>query len=253
VAEPPRTPGPVRPNAQQRADIAKAREVVAAMLAAGQELRRRPVLMEHLKRFGLAMNNWPDLAPWQDWYNASTFGVLQTPTEYVDYLLYAADKNPKSCLEIGVYTGGLAVFSCAFFQALDPEFRYVGIDIHDGLVIDPALVRPLNLEFRIPCSSREVAGQVFDLVFIDGDHSYGWAKRDWLNVGRHARLLCAFHDIHGKEYLPKGGGVFTFWRQLRASQSREVTMLEFTHAPPGSGKDGDGLWMGIGVLDHSRG
>jgi hypothetical protein len=247
-------PAAPRPRAtpQQRRDIAKATAVVADMLAAGEALRQRPVLMAHLKRFGLAMNTWDFLAPWQDWFNASSFGVLQTPSEYVDYLLYAADKSPASCVEIGVYTGGLSIFSCAFFQALNPRFRYLGIDIEDKLIFDSALLAPLNLEFRIPCSSHNLAGEVFDLVFIDGDHSYDWAKRDWLNLGRHAAKLCAFHDIHGKEYIPRGGGIYGFWRHLRATLAKETTLLEFAHAPEGAGHRHDSLWMGIGVLDYTR-
>lgn len=35
----------------------------------------------------------------------------------------------------------------------------------------------------------------FDVVFIDGDHSYDQVKRDWENYGPLARKFVAFHDI----------------------------------------------------------
>ena len=160
-------------NKSQSYDVANACKVIDAMFADGPELLKRHVLMAHLKNFGLALNRWAPLAAYQDWYNASDFGVLQNPTEYIDYLLYCARTKPASCAEIGVYTGGLAVFSCAF------------------------------------------------------------------------------HDIHGKEYLSKGGGVYTFWRQLRASLAQKMTMIECAHAIPRSGKEQDSMWMGIGILDYT--
>lgn len=240
-------------NDIQRRDISNAALVVRDMLAAGETLRQRSLLLGFLKRFGLAMNNWDGLAAYQDWYNASIFGVQQLPTEYVDYLLYTADKNPSSCVEIGAYSGGGSVFSCAFFQGLNPNFRYVGIDINDELVLDETLTNLLNLEFRIPCSSNDMQGELFDVVFIDGDHSYAWAKRDYLNLGRHAQMICAFHDVNAKEFLECGGGVYKFWRHLRSSIARKTTMVEFAHAVQGIGEEKDAMWMGIGVLDFTRG
>lgn len=249
-------PAAARPalvQANPKADLIKGTAVIEEMLKAGQSLRKRPVLMGYLQRFGLAMNNWDGMAHCQEWFNASVFGLQQIPTEYVDYLLYAADKQPESCLEIGVYTGGSSVFSCAFFQALNPNFRYVGVDIADKLILNDKLRSMLNLEYRIPCSSNDLTEKDrFDIVFIDGDHSYQWAKRDYLNAGRYARKLCAFHDIHAKEFLAKGGGVYKFWRQLRASLAMTTTMVEFAHAQHNAGVQSDSCWMGIGVLDFTR-
>jgi hypothetical protein len=108
----------------------------------------------------------------------------------------------------------------------------------------------LNLTFHIPATSDDFAGKAFDVVFIDGDHSYEWAKRDYDNLGRHARRLCAFHDIHGQEYIPQNGGVFRFWRELRATVPFDAAMLEIAHAPPQEGRP-RALWMGIGLIDHA--
>jgi len=105
---------------------------------------------------------------------------------------------------------------------------------------------------QIPNTSDDLAGTVFDVVSIDGNHSYSWAKRDYENLGKHAAKICAFHDINAKEYIPEGGGAFKFWRELRATVAREAPMIDFSHAVPGPGVSSDGLWMGIGIVDFSR-
>jgi predicted O-methyltransferase YrrM len=238
-------------NKPQRNDLAKVDTVVTQMLEDGQALLHRPLLLQRMKEFGLSNNNWVGTASFQDWSNISKVGCLQYPTELVDFLLLAARHKPRNMLEIGVFTGGTAVFSSAFFQALDPGFEYLCVDIEDKMLILPETLERLNLTFRFGQTSDDLHGTVFDIVFIDGDHSFMWAKKDYLNLGRHARQICAFHDINGKEYLQNGGGVYRFWRHLRTSLSREVAVIEISHADAHVGKQKDGCWMGIGIVDFT--
>lgn len=235
----------------QKKDLEKGHAVLKAMLADGEKLLDRKVLLGHLRAFGLARNNWAGLSAYQDWYNVSDVGPLQVPTELVDYLLYTARTKPRSIAEIGVFTGGTALFSCAFFQALDPQVEYHCIDIKDTFLVLPETKEMLNLFPHMNLSSDVFADQSFDVVFIDGDHSYMWAKRDYLNLGRNARKICAFHDINAKEYNARGGGIYQFWRQLRMSVAPEHTMVEISHAPINVGFEKDGCWMGIGIIDYT--
>ena len=154
-------------------------------------------------------------------------------------------------MEIGVSFGGTTAFSAAFFQAVFPGFAYHCLDITDRLKLSPMMREKLGIVLHIPKSSDDLRGTVYDVVFIDGDHSYDWARRDFENLGRHARLVCAFHDISVREYTPQGGGVFRFWRELRGTISRTATMLEVCHAVPGPHVPDDGLWMGIGLIDYT--
>lgn len=238
-------------NRTQMRDLEKIDRVIAQMLQDGERLLSRDVLLRRLREIGLSHNNWNGLAAYQDWYNTSLAGCMQVPTELVDFLLYTARTKPANMIEVGVFTGGTAIFSAAFFKALNPDFEYICLDIEDHFLMLPQTQDRLGIRFEIGKTSDDFAGQSFDVVFIDGDHSFKWAKRDYLNLGAHASKICAFHDINAKEYLPQGGGVFTFWRHLRATLAREATILEVCHSAAHIGVQNDGAWMGIGIIDFS--
>lgn len=236
-------------NATQQRDLERIDSVVAQMLEDGDALLSRKLLLQRLRELGLSHNNWGGLAAYQDWYNVSLAGCMQVPTELVDFLLYAARTQPRSMIEVGVFTGGTAIFAAAFFKALFREFEYVCLDIKDQILILPKTDERLQMRYEFGKSSDDFVGRSFDLVFIDGDHSFKWAKRDYLNLGRHANKICAFHDINAKEYLPLGGGVYTFWRHLRSGVARDMTAVEICHSAAHVGTQKDGCWMGIGILD----
>lgn len=77
----------------------------------------------------------------------------------------------------------------------------------------------------------------FDIVFIDGDHSYDGVKSDWDNYG-HLGEIVAFHDIsyEKNENHPWGGiDVKKFWDEIK----RGKTFIEFVES------EGN---MGIGII-----
>lgn len=55
----------------------------------------------------------------------------------------------------------------------------------------------------------------YDAVFIDGDHSYDGALRDWLSYGQPMGRLVAFHDIAAKEL-----GISRLWSEIKADGFR---------------------------------
>lgn len=152
---------------------AKADAVIAQMLADGPALLDRGLLLARLKDFGIAGTTWwKGLDNYADWRNENLLGPQQIPTELVDYLLFAAARKPATAMEIGVYFGGTSAFSAAFFQALFPGFAYHCLDITDRLKLSPMMRETLGIVLHIPKTSDDLRGTAYDVVFIDGDHSY---------------------------------------------------------------------------------
>ena len=110
----------------------------------------------------------------------------------------------RSVLEIGTgSTGGLARFMA----------NILGWDVTS---IDPVVPTPPPAGHFIQGRSEDVRRQIdgagFDLVFIDGDHSYAACRRDYDLYGPLARKAVAVHDIAmGRVALE---GVGQTWREV---------------------------------------
>ncbi|WP_257280461.1 MULTISPECIES: class I SAM-dependent methyltransferase [unclassified Endozoicomonas] len=222
-------------------DMAKGREVIDEILTAPPEqLRRRAYLLQLLKRFGCIYQGWELYGAFQEYISASNFGLLQIPTEYVDFLLLCIEREPASFIEIGVMYGGFATFTSAVLSRFNAELEYHCVDIEDNFRDWDHYAQRLPLRKQVSMTSADFCGRAFDVVFIDGDHSYHGMKRDFMNLGRYARL-CGFHDIHGTEYDHLDGGTRRCWNDLRLSYRERQRVTEITHM--------NEQWMGIGVIE----
>ena len=142
----------------------------------------------------------------------------------------------RSFLDIGTFRGYTFLLLDSFLKACNPACKNLSIDPFP--MIDPGLQECFNLQYRHE-TSEDHQDSVFDLVFIDGDHSYESSKRDFYNVGVRSKICC-FHDINDDfvKTTYADGGVPRLWEELRELYGHE----EIT-AHPSNLKV-----MGIGVL-----
>lgn len=222
------------------AEVARAVEGVKEVLASTDaEFGSRRFMLSKLKKIGVAYCDWHEMARYTNWKNMGQFGVQQIPTEYIDFLMHVAKLGIKTAVEVGVWYGASSYFTAAVLQRANPDFRMTMVDNEDRLVGYPEFSAVLNLEKRVPATAEDCAGEAFDFVFIDGDHSYQGVQRDYLLLGRHARRAVAFHDIRGAEFDHLEGGTRRFWQEFVHHHCQDMAIMEFGHY--------ERPWMGIGL------
>ena len=161
------------------------------------------------------------------------FGAWQVKSEFMELLRIVEDMQPKYVLEIGTAGGG-ALFCFARLSSSDavlisvdlPEGRFGGgyeeskIPFFRAFKKDNqklSLIREdSHRDSTLVSVKRILNGQKLDFLFIDGDHTYEGAKRDFKMYGPLVRKggVIAFHDIvDGLEQFV--GGVPRFWKEIK--------------------------------------
>jgi hypothetical protein len=128
------------------------------------------------------------------------WGIEQNPHELATFLVRMQELNVQSVLEIGTgYKGGLSRF-----LAHDMGWDVTTYDIQSyGHVFEGV---------HYITGGQPTIDRQYDLVFIDGDHSYESVKSDFADYIMPAGKVLAFHDIAG---LRNCEGVTKLWRELR--------------------------------------
>jgi predicted O-methyltransferase YrrM len=163
----------------------------------------------------------------------------QIRSEFVRFAEIVGDLRPRVAVEIGTFLGGSLFVIC---RLSEPDALIVSIDLPDGRFgggygrYRPALFRSFTqrkqrLELiRGDSHSQEVLSQLeatlrgspIDLLFIDGDHTYEGAKRDFDLYSPLVRKggVIALHDISPGH--PEGDvGVPRLWDEIKSAHKHE--------------------------------
>jgi len=199
-------------------------------------LRNAEVVANLVRCFGIVA--WPQ-STGPEMQFIVPVGIAQTPQQIAKALVYVSQFKITSFCEIGVMHGGNFLFCSEYLRRFNSNIRCIGIDPADCL--DPEIREIIEKEVWLsfkPSTSDDIAGMIFDLIFIDGDHTMPWLVRDWENVGRLSKI-CAFHDLQE----PTCPDVAVFWEILNGENKEK---FEFLDDPSGR------KIHGIGII-HAKG
>lgn len=158
--------------------------------------------------------------------------IWQIPEQFADYLVYASTLGIKRYLEIGLAAGGSFIFSTEYLKRFSDDFHAWGMDPYQYPKLQ-RFVSSVEHYFQISSNvtfikdhsyhiGRHLPATQFDLVFVDGDHSFRAVRRDFETFRDRSHTI-AFHDILTCK------GVMTLWHLLRQEPGWEFK--EFTRLP----------------------
>lgn len=154
----------------------------------------------------------------------------QNSDEWDAFIKYLQDKNVRSYLEVGAREGHALRYlveripSIETVVAVDLPGARWGYEDSDKDLED-------NLA-ALSCKTRMILGDStdadviakakgeYDVVFIDGDHSYEGVLADYTNYGPMGRIV-ALHDI-AAPLRSKAGGVARLWGKIKTDESVEI-------------------------------
>lgn len=201
-------------------------------------LRNAEVVANLIRAFGIVQ--WgPDVFGGDEIFKnrfGDMAGIYQTPNQIAKALVYLSEFEINSYLEVGVFQGGNFIFVSEYLQRFNPNIQCLGIDptgyLNDeiGIIID----RESWMSFNKTSTSDDLKGKKFDLVFIDGEHTGEWVRKDWENVGCHAKI-CMIHDIQ-ETTCPD---IIKFWATVKTEKS--IEFLDHTSPVP---------LQGIGIIHN---
>lgn len=169
--------------------------------------------------------------------------IWQYPNQFARYLVALSKLGVRSYMEIGVRHGGTFVSTVEYLKRFGRVDSAVAVDLNDcPSVSEYCRTEPKASFLKTNSRSDEfkafMTSHRFDLVLIDGDHSYEGCRNDYDMVKASADML-AFHDIE-ENACP---GVARVWNDLKRSSAGAYDFYEFKDQYPSV----SGRWLGIGL------
>lgn len=169
--------------------------------------------------------------------------IWQSPAQFSKYLAKLSQLGVRSYMEIGVRHGGTFLTTVEYLKKFGGIEKAVAVDINDcPAIAEYSRSNPETVFVRMNTMSDEFRSYMesasFDLVLIDGDHTYEGCKSDLDTVKNSAKMI-AFHDIEPEACA----GVAKAWNGLKAEGAGVYDFYEFRDQYPSV----KGRWLGIGL------
>jgi len=123
----------------------------------------------------------------------------QYPNQFSKYLCYLSQLDIKNYVEIGCHKGGTFIITVEYLSRFNKIESALAIDNWPREIINEYCNHRNNITYLTNSSQSEEFKEEFykknwDLVLIDGDHSYQAVKNDFSIVNGNSKYI-AFHDI----------------------------------------------------------
>lgn len=173
--------------------------------------------------------------------------IWQYPNQFSKYMVQISKYSEKinSYLEIGCRHGGTYILTTEFLRTLNKNFKSsVAVDIIDANDLLKKYIEKtseasfLNLNSGSLQFKQFINNNFFDLIFIDGDHSYDFVKND-AEITRDFCNIQVFHDTVN-EACP---GVGVYWTEIKNTHSHLYDFYDFDDQYDSV----QGSYLGIGV------
>jgi cephalosporin hydroxylase len=172
--------------------------------------------------------------------------IWQYPNQFSKYLALLQKHKISSYIEIGCRWGGTFILTNEYLKMFNEINKCVAVDIIDSPVINYCLLNKEASFIKINSQSKEFKNYMlnnnFDLIFIDGDHSYEGVKTDY-EVCKKSGKIFVFHDIVSDE-CP---GVVKFWNELKSTENQTYDFFEFIEQYDDVWNNTRQKFLGIGV------
>lgn len=172
--------------------------------------------------------------------------IWQYPNQFSKYLCLLNKYKISSYIEIGCRWGGTFVLTNEYLKMFNTMNKSVAIDVIESPVIHYCINNSETQFIQTNSQSNEFRNYMnnnyFDLIFIDGDHSYEGVKNDY-EISKNSGKMFVFHDIVN-DVCP---GVVRFWNELKTNEHNTYEFFEFTEQYPDVWNETHQTFLGIGV------